>query len=59
MAVRKEAAMKELKSEYIHIKITPELKKEVQDYCDATGRTMTSFITWLIERELQKEKAAD
>jgi antitoxin component of RelBE/YafQ-DinJ toxin-antitoxin module len=42
------------KTEYIQIKVTPEFKKQVQDYCDATGRTITSLIEWLLREEMKK-----
>jgi antitoxin component of RelBE/YafQ-DinJ toxin-antitoxin module len=46
--------MTERKTEYIHIKVTPEFKKQVQDYCDATGRTITSLVEWLLKKEMEK-----
>ena len=49
---------KETKSEYIQIKVTPELKKQIQQYCTDTGRTMTSLIEWLLREELEKAKKA-
>jgi hypothetical protein len=46
--------MSERKTEYIHIKVTPEFKRQIQDYCDATGRTITSLVEWLLREELKK-----
>lgn len=46
--------MTERKTEYIQIKVTPEFKAQVQQYCDQTGRTITSLIEWLLREEMKK-----
>jgi hypothetical protein len=46
--------MAQFKSEYIQVKVTPQLKSQVQKYCDDTGRTISSWVTWLIQKELEK-----
>lgn len=42
------------KSTYLQIKVTPQFKQQVQAYCDATGRTITSLIEWLLREEMKK-----
>lgn len=46
--------MAQFKTEYIQIKVTPDFKSQVQKYCDDTGRTITSLVTWLLEQEIKK-----
>ncbi len=43
------------KTERIHIRITPELKEQLQAAADAENRTVTNFIENLIKQALKKE----
>jgi predicted DNA-binding protein len=54
MIEERQRMQQKTKSEYIQIKVTPDLKARVQKYCDDTGRTMTAWITVLMEKELEK-----
>lgn len=46
--------MEEQKTEYLHIRVTPEFKQKIQEYCEQTGRTITSLVEWLLRKELEK-----
>lgn len=43
-----------MKTERIYIRITPDLKAQLQALAEADGRTISNYITRLIEIEVQK-----
>lgn len=43
------------KTERINIRLSPELKEQLQRAADADNRTLTNYIETLIVRALQKE----
>jgi predicted HicB family RNase H-like nuclease len=44
------------KSKVLNIRIDPELKKKAKRLADIDGRTLSNWVTRLIERELKKTK---
>lgn len=45
--------MAEIKSDYIHIRLTPELKTAIAEAAKKDGRTMSNYIEWLVKKELK------
>lgn len=43
------------KTERLQIRITPELKAQLQQMADADGRTVSNYIEMLIKTQLQRE----
>lgn len=43
------------KTERVNIRLTPELKEQLQKAADAENRTLTNYIENLIIKELKKE----
>lgn len=43
------------KTDTLHIRITPELKQQLQQAAQRENRTVSNFIELLIRRELQKQ----
>lgn len=46
-----------MKTEQLHIRITPELKEKLQAAAEAENRTISNYIVTLIEREMKKRTA--
>lgn len=44
------------KSKILNIRIDPELKKKAQKLAEEDGRTLSNWVTRLIEKELKKSK---
>ena len=44
------------KSKILNIRIDPELKKKAKRLVESDGRTLSNWVTRLIERELKKGK---
>ena len=47
--------LKENKTERLHIRITPELKEQLQAAADAENRTITNYVENLIKQALKKQ----
>lgn len=47
-----------MKTERIYIRITPELKAKLQAIATADGRSLSNYITRLLEIEAQKNTSA-
>ncbi|MEW8439705.1 MAG: YlcI/YnfO family protein [Candidatus Thiodiazotropha taylori] len=43
------------KTEFIQIRIEPELKEEAKKLADKEGRTLSNWVVWLIQNEISKE----
>lgn len=43
------------KTEYLHIRISPEMKEKLQKLADAENRSVSNYIENLIIRELNKK----
>lgn len=43
------------KTERLQIRISPELKQQLQRLAEAEGRTVSNYVEQLIKRELEKE----
>lgn len=46
-----------MKTERIHLRVTPELKSKLQDLADAENRTISNYIENLIKQEIEKKGA--
>ena len=44
------------KTELLQIRITPELKQQLQEAAQAEGRTVSGYVLWLIQRELNNRE---
>ena len=42
------------KTDWLKIRITPELKQQLQEAAQADGRTVSNYVEMLIRRELDK-----
>lgn len=47
------------KSNILNIRIDPDLKKKAKKIADEDGRTLSNWVTRLIEREVAKAKKAN
>lgn len=47
------------KTDYIQIRIAPELKEKVQTLAAAENRTVSNYITSLIVREIEAQRMAE
>lgn len=45
-----------MKTERLQIRISPELKAQLQALAEADGRTISNYIELLIKREIQKRE---
>lgn len=45
-----------MKTERLQIRISPELKAQLQSLAEADGRTISNYIELLIKREIQKRE---
>lgn len=45
--------MAEIKSDYIRIRLTPELKAAIAEAAKKEGRSMTNYLEWLVKKELK------
>lgn len=45
-----------MKTELLHIRITPELKKQLKATAEADGRTVSNYIEMLIKKDLEARK---
>lgn len=45
--------MAEIKSDYIRIRLTPDLKAAIAEAAKKDGRTMSNYIEWLVKKELK------
>lgn len=43
-----------MKTERLHVRVTPELKTKLQKLADADGRNISNYIKMLIEKELKE-----
>ena len=43
-----------MKTERLQIRISPELKQQLQRLAEAEGRTVSNYVEQLIKRELEK-----
>lgn len=48
-----------MKTERLEIRITPELKSKIQALASADGRSLSNYITRLLEAETQKNAPAN
>lgn len=46
--------MAENKTEFFHIRVTPELKAAVEEAAANDGRTVSNYIEWLIKQALKQ-----
>ena len=44
------------KTEYLQVRVDPELKKRAKQLADKDGRTLSNWITLLIQREVDRAK---
>lgn len=44
------------KKEYLHIRITPELKQEIAERAEGQNRTVSNYIESLIKQDLKSRK---
>jgi antitoxin component of RelBE/YafQ-DinJ toxin-antitoxin module len=47
------------KDDYIHARISSDLKKAAQQHAKDTGRTLAGLIEWLLRKELRENGIAD
>ncbi len=45
-----------MKSERLQIRVTPELKEQLQELAKADGRTVSNYIEHLIKQQLEKRE---
>lgn len=43
------------KTERLQIRISPELKAQLQALAEAEGRTISNYVEWLIRQELERK----
>ncbi|MEN8175676.1 MAG: YlcI/YnfO family protein [Pseudomonadota bacterium] len=44
------------KSKILNIRVEPELKKRARELADAEGRSLSNWVTYLIQREIKKAR---
>jgi predicted HicB family RNase H-like nuclease len=44
------------KDKILNIRIDPELKKQAKKLADAENRSLSNWVTWLIQREIKRAK---
>ena len=44
------------KTDWLKIRITPELKQQLQEAAQADGRTVSGYVLWLIQREVNNRE---
>lgn len=44
-----------MKSERLQVRLTPELKQQLQRLAEAEGRTVSNYVEQLIKREIEKQ----
>lgn len=45
--------MAEIKSDYIRIRVTPDMKAAIAEAAKKEGRSMTNYLEWLVKKELK------
>lgn len=45
--------MAEIKSDYIRIRVTPDMKTAIAEAAKKDGRSMTNYLEWLVRKELK------
>lgn len=45
--------MAEIKSDYIRIRVTPDMKAVIANAAKKEGRSMSNYIEWLVKKELK------
>lgn len=44
------------KTKILNVRIDPDLKKKARRIAEAEGRSLSNWVTWLIEKEIDKTK---
>jgi len=47
------------KTKILNVRIDPDVKKKASRIAEAEGRSLSNWVTWLIEKEIEKAKKKD
>lgn len=51
------AHSEEKRTDRINMKITPSLKEKAQERADEEGRSLSNYIEWLIQKDVEENKS--